>query len=224
MNVKAKKIISKSLSAVSIVLIVLLSLVLIGNVIFIVKGADESETPPSILGVTPLVVTSGSMDGDKENSFPAGSMIFIKASDGIAVGDVVTFFDPASKTGKSIVTHRIAERIEENGIVKYKTKGDDNNNADDLPITEDMVIGEYFFHIPALGSFTLFLKEPLGMLLCIGLPILAFVTYDVIKKQVLEKRSAGKNAEMEAELERLRAMVGETEKEDAENATEETSD
>lgn len=225
MNDKTKKIISKTLSVLSIVCIVLLSLVLISNMIFIIKGAGDDELPPSAFGVTPLVVTSGSMDGNEKDSFPEGSMIFIKKSDGVAVGDIVSFFDPASRSGKVIVTHRIIEAKEVNGVLKYTTKGDGNNTADSAPITEDMVIGEYFFHIPFIGSFTLFMKDPLGMLLCIGLPILAFVVYDVLKKQKLEKQQSQKAESVEAmaaELERLRSLVGEANQKASEESEENT--
>ena len=205
------KILDKLMSVVAIVLIVILSIVLIGNIVFIIKGSEGGDLPPKVLGVMPLIVTSSSMDGDNSDSFAEGSMIFVRESDGIEQGDIVTYLTPSSRNeGFIIVTHRVIEIYDENGTTYCITKGDANNAADQTPITTDMVVGEYWFHIAELGRIALFMKEPLGMLLCIGLPILIFVGYDLIKKQRSEKRKASNTAAMQAELDRLRALAGET--------------
>ena len=199
----------KFLSVIAIVLIVLLAIILVGNLVFIIRGAIGGDVPPSILGVMPLIVTSNSMEGTAEGSFPEGSMIFIRELEGIEIGKVVAFLSPSSKEGFIVVTHRIHESYEENGVTYYRTKGDSNNGVDGDPITADMILGEYWFHVDGLGDAALFLKEPIGMLLCIGLPVLLFVGYDVVKKQITDKRKAKDDAALQAELERLRALAGE---------------
>lgn len=203
-----KSVSLKIANIVSIVLICMLAVVLLNNIVFIVKGA-KSEEPPTILGITPLVVLSGSMEGEAEGAFPAGSMIFLKKAEELAVGDVIAYKDPASSK-LSIVTHRIIEVItEEDGSVYYRTKGDANNAEDPNAVSAGMVIGQYFFHLPHMGDFSLFLQEPVGMLIFIGVPIMLFITYDSIRGRMTKKKKDEGQAELEAELARLRALAGE---------------
>lgn len=203
-----KNTVSKVMSVIATILIVVLAIIFLHNVIYIIMGAN-SETPPSMFGITPLVVLSGSMDGDEAGSFPAGSMVMLKKAKDVEVGDVIAFRDPGSKKG-AIVTHRVTEvATDESGATVYYTQGDANNAADEIPIPNGNLVGEYWFHIPAIGKFVLFLKEPAGMLLCIGLPIFAFIGYDIVRGKLASKKKADKTAEMEAELERLRALAGE---------------
>jgi len=204
-----KTIISKTLSVVSIILIIVLAIIFVQNVIFIVQGAVNPNTPPKVLGVTPLVVLSGSMEGEEHGSFPSGSMLILKKAKDIEVGDVIAYRDPASMEN-AIVTHRVIQIVPgENGEVYYHTKGDANNMADASAVPANKIIGEYFLHIPHMGNFALFLQEPVGMLLFIGVPVIAFILYDVLRNQHAAKKKDSKTAQMEAELERLRALTGE---------------
>ena len=98
------------------------------------------------------------------------------------------------------------------------TKGDANNTEDPV-VGEDAVFGLYKGRIPGLGDFAMFLQKPLGMAVFIGIPVCAFIIYDIIRRQ----RSSGKKEKeteaLKAELERLRAAAGEKnpEKEDGGN-------
>ena len=185
------------------VLCVVFGFFLVCNIIIIVKGTLHPETPPTVLGVAPMVVLSGSMSGTAEDHIEVGDLIFTKQADidELQVGDVVAFMD-----GSIVVTHRIvsisADRTE------FVTKGDANNTEDE-PISADQIIGQYSGRIPKVGDFALFLQKPLGMAVFIGIPVCAFIIYDIFSRQ----RSAGKKDEetaaLKAELERLRAAAGE---------------
>ena len=200
------KINKKASTIISIVLIVLLSAILLCNLSIIIQGAVNPEEPPSLFGLTPLIVLSGSMEGDADDCFQTGSMIFTKKvdPDALVIGDVIAFHDPASKSN-AITTHRIIDvRTLDDGNRQFITKGDANNAADRLPVNEDDVVGKYSFHIGAIGTFAMFLQEPLGMLIFIGVPVAAFILFMVISKR---RAPDPKRAELEAELERLRAMA-----------------
>lgn len=203
---------SLATNIVSIVIIVLLSLILICNVWIIIQGAITPEEPPSLFGITPLVVLSGSMEGEADGCFSEGSMVFVTDVDptDLNTGDVIAFHDPALKDG-AITTHRIIE-IKDVGDTRYiRTAGDFTGKPDSpegvYPITDKDVVGIYSFHISGLGYFSDFLQSPIGMLIFIGLPILAFVVYVVLSKH---RQTAGKDkktAELEAELARLREQL-----------------
>lgn len=47
----------------------------------------------------------------------------------------------------------------------------------------------------------------IGMLLFVGLPLLAFIVYDILRRQNNINREKGKKREMEAELSRLRSIT-----------------
>lgn len=208
-------------SAICIFLIIILSIILIGNVTFIIKGALNPDTPPTVFGVVPLVALSGSMEGDLDDSFGSGSLVVMKKARDIEVGDVIAFRDPSAKE-LVIVSHRVVEITEEEGKTRYITQGDANNTPDMGTIGEEDLIGEYVFHVEKLGSFALFLREPIGMLLFIGVPVLAFVLYDIIRHKMNEKKKASQNEEMQAELARLRALAEENKTANASDVAEKT--
>ena len=52
--------------AVMIIVSVILIPILIVNLVLIVKGSVNSDTPPDVFGIAPLAVTSGSMEGERE--------------------------------------------------------------------------------------------------------------------------------------------------------------
>ena len=178
----------------------------------IIKGAVNPDEPPSIFGVTPLVVLTGSMKGDRKDSFSEGSLIFVRDTDteDLREGDVITFHDPASKKG-AITTHRINEVLQNGDTISFKTQGDANNSEDDLAVPAESVIGKYWFHMEGMGSFAMFLQGPVGMLVFIGIPALVFLVYELLRRRLNADEQNSKTAELEAEIERLRALAKEQE-------------
>lgn len=53
-------------TAVGLTLCIVLGLLLACNITILLKGTLDPDTPPSVLGVTPLVVLSGSMSDDRD--------------------------------------------------------------------------------------------------------------------------------------------------------------
>lgn len=202
-------LIQKILTGVSILLCIVFSFMLICNMTIIIKGTLYPERPPSVLGITPMVVLSGSMSGEAEDHIEVGDLIFVGKTEAeeLEVGDVIAFME-----GKVVVTHRIIEiQRDENGVLLFTTKGDANNAQDQRPVTASNLVGIYKARIPKVGDFALFLQTPMGMVLFIGLPLLAFIIYDIIRRQQYVRKESKKTAELEAELERLRKLAGERE-------------
>ncbi|MBR2009831.1 MAG: signal peptidase I [Peptococcaceae bacterium] len=205
---------SKFTSIVGAVLCIVSGFMLICNLTIIVKGTLTPEKPPSVLGVTPMVVLSGSMSGTAEDHIEVGDLIFVGKADPdeLKAGDVIAFMD-----GKVVVTHRILEvQAREDGALQYITKGDANNSTDLRPVHEDNLVGIYKARIPKLGDFALFLQTPLGMVLFIALPLMAFILYDILRRQMYAKQEAKRTDELEAELARLRKLAGENQSEKSE--------
>lgn len=191
---------------VGAVLCVVLGFLLLCNLTIIIKGTINPEKPPSVLGITPMVVLSGSMSGTQAGHIETGDLIFVGdvSADELEVGDVIAYM-----SGGSAVTHRItAIQTDEEGARQFTTKGDANNAEDTAPVTETQLVGRYLGRLPKVGDFALFLQQPLGMLLFIGVPLLAFVIYDLLRRQHYANRERAKAQQMQAELDRLRAMTG----------------
>lgn len=190
------------LTVVGTVLCAVFSFLLVCNVIIIVKGTLRPETPPTVLGVAPMVVLSGSMSGTAEDHIEVGDLIFTTTPDldSLQVGDVVAFMDD-----DVVVTHRIVDiTADKSGKKQFVTKGD-ANNTEDPAIYPESVIGVYRGRIPKLGDFALFLQKPLGMAVFIGVPVCAFVIGDVIRRRKQAQHSDEETARLREELERLKA-------------------
>ena len=200
------KVIHRIMTALGIVLCAVFGFMLICNLTIIIKGTIHPELPPSVLGTTPLVVKSGSMSGTAPGHIEVGDLIFVSPvkPEELKAGDVIAFQEKGSL---SVTTHRIVEVVkQENGAFVFSTKGDANNTVDSDPVSEDRLVGIYTGRIPKVGDFAMFMQTPLGMIVFIGIPLLAFIIYDIIRRQKYANKESRKTAELEAELERLRAM------------------
>lgn len=192
---------------IGVVICVLLAFVLVCNLTIIIKGTVDPERPPSIFGMTPMVVLSGSMSGTQEGHIEVGDLIFAEQTetDQLQEGDVISFMRDGST-----VTHRIIGiSSDDQGELLFTTKGDANEAEDTAPVSEAQIIGRYMGRLPGVGDFAMFLQRPLGMLLFIGVPLLAFIIYDILRRQKYAKLESKRTEEMAAELERFRAMAKE---------------
>ncbi len=189
------------LFAIGGVLCALLLVILACNLTIIIKGTLNPDRPPTVFGVAPMVVLSGSMSGSAEDHIEVGDLIFCTRPDVEALreGDIVSFMDD-----RIVVTHRIVKIEEQGGQKLYTTKGD-ANNAEDPPISADQIIGKYVGRIPRLGDFAIFLQTPLGMAVFIGIPVCAFIIYDIIRRQRQARKGNDEAWRLKEELDRLRA-------------------
>ena len=184
---------------------VLFGFLLICNLTILIKGTIDPHKPPSIFGVTPMVVLSGSMSGTQEGHIEVGDLIFVRETDAdeLEVGDVIAYINDGTA-----ITHRItAIRTDEDGSLLFTTKGDANAAEDAEIVTEDQLIGLYQARLPKVGDFALFLQQPLGMLLFIAVPLLAFLLYDILRRQRYAHMEKEKTKEMEQEIARLRSLT-----------------
>jgi len=106
----------------------------------------------------------------------SGSLIIVKKQPYYIEGDIITYYSQLN--GKEeIVTHRIY-RI---GGNVYLTKGDNNTAIDEYKILPRLIIGQVVAIIPDLGYIFSFAKSPVGVILIIILPALAFCSVEIIK-------------------------------------------
>ena len=86
---------NRVLTAVGVALCVIFGFLLVCNLTIIIKGALFPEKPPSVLGLTPMVVLSGSMSGEAEDHIEVGDLVFVGRADPeeLEVGDVIAYMN-----------------------------------------------------------------------------------------------------------------------------------
>lgn len=192
----------KTLTVIGTILCVILIPILLINLTLIAKSFLNKDEVPSIGGVLPLIVLTDSMYPEIES----GDLIICHTAEAeeIQVNDVIAFFDPAGN-GSSIVTHRVIEVVEENGTLSFRTRGDNNNTEDRLLVPADNLVGVYQSRIAGAGHIAMFMQSTTGLIICVVLPIILLVAYDIIRRRSYEKRKQSDTDALLAELEALRA-------------------
>lgn len=142
--------------ATALVLIAVLVVVLVPQAI----GAEAS-----------FVVLSGSM----EPAIGAGDVVVVESTtpDRIEEGDVITFTDgtnPDVSDRTDRVTHRVIEVNRSDDGVRFRTKGDANEDPDPGFVTPDQLIGEVWFTVPVIGRAVVFAGSRLGTVLLVVVP------------------------------------------------------
>lgn len=147
----------------------------------------------------------GGSDEYKGGDFAKGDVIISKFTDNIftneyKVGDIVTY-----KTGdingdgiEDNVCHRIIEVYDDNGTKCYRTKGDNNSDADQAQgdyssylrasdissvFYSDNFEGEPYEGkiIKGFGNILAFLQTRMGFFLCVLLPMIIFFMYELVR-------------------------------------------
>lgn len=171
MNPKLKKIL-KIVSNALVIFVVVLAILLHGL---------------QFVGLKPYSVLSGSM----QSVYPTGSLLYIKDinPETLEVGDIITY----KMAGGTLCTHRIVEIVpdEENPhIVRFRTKGDENDTADPL-VDYDSVVGKATFCIPLLGYLATYMAVPPGKYIAITVGI-SLILIEIIISIVLDDKDKKK--------------------------------
>lgn len=175
---KRREIIKKILS--SIIYIIIIPIITYNIFLIIMSIVNPSKTP-SFLGIKTFVIVSGSM----EPNLNVGDIVLIKTVDEqeIKVNDIISF-----REGQSIITHRIVEISEEEGIKKYITKGDNNNAKDSNAVEYEEIEGVYIVKIPKIGWLVIFLKNKIVIISIILIFYLMYIHNSNVNKKRNERR------------------------------------
>lgn len=198
---------SKLFTAFGILLCIILLPILAVNVTMIVKSYINPDEVPTFGGYSPMIVLSPSM----EDTIMTGDLIIIQETDAETVkeGEIISFFDP-DMDGTKVNTHRVMEiKIDAEGNKTFITKGDNNNAMDPSPVPAESVIGRYMFRVPGAGNVAMFMQSTPGLIVCIAVPIILLVGYDLLMKKKYDKSKKKDTDALLAELEALRAKQAE---------------
>ena len=166
---------------ISIIIYMLLIPIIIFSFIIIAKSIINPNEIPDFFGYKNFVIVSGSM----EPTIMKKDAIFIKEvpKSEINVNDIISFNED-----DVVVTHRVIEIINEDGITKYKTKGDNNNSADRNLVTYDQIEGKYQFKINQFGIIIEILKNKLTLFILVAIIIFTSLYQNRLNKRKKERK------------------------------------
>lgn len=185
---------------VSIVLCLIFIPVIVINLTLVIHSYTNPDALPSAFGIKPAIVLSGSM----EPTIQTGDLVFIHETDAAPqVGDVICYMTSEG----SAVTHRVTQiTTDSDGNVQYITQGDANNTEDSVPVSLGQIEGIWQGQrFGGVGNALLFMQTPVGIIVCLVCPLIVFVLWDIWRRRRLSKAEAARTAQLQAELEALKA-------------------
>lgn len=158
-------------------LIIVVAILIFATAFQVIRFATGTSTPL-------LVVVSKSM----EPTIKKGDLIIIAHKDPakLEVDDIIVFHNDLCldvrqwfifREESDLCVHRIYEKIEGDGAITFRTKGDNNPGPDPWIVTSDQVEGRVIAPpIPYIGTISMILQPPINYLLIVGLILLIIFT------------------------------------------------
>jgi signal peptidase len=121
------------------------------------------------------IVLSGSM----EPAIQTGSVVVSRpiAADEVRAGDIIMFASPA---GHTLTTHRVIKVGPKDDELYFTTKGDANKGADINSVAPSQIVGIIVFSVPYLGYLISFIKTPLGLVICLIVPVAVLIISELL--------------------------------------------
>ena len=205
------------------VLCVILIPLLAVNITLIVKGALYPDELTDVFNIAPVAIDNTYMEGENEGCFNEGALVFIKTFDSdeerqaVKQGDVVAFRWLDDDGSVNFTVYRIlgVTRDEETGLITSVSVRADNvpegEGTAPVPVEIGDVVGILNGSVDHLGAFAMFLMQPLGVLLFVGVPVVIYVVVDIIRITIhnrkVRKAESDELRDKDEEIARLRALV-----------------
>ena len=205
------------------VLCVILIPLLAVNITLIVKGALYPDELTDVFNIAPVAIDNTYMEGENEGCFNEGALVFIKTFDtdeerqAVEQGDVVAFRWLEDDGSVNFTVYRIlgVTRDEETGLITSVSVRADNvpegEGTAPIPVEIGDVVGILNGSVDHLGAFAMFLMQPLGVLLFVGVPVVIYVVVDIIRITIhnrkVRKAESDELRDKDEEIARLRALV-----------------
>ncbi len=213
--------VSKAAKVVFIITVVVCAIlipILILNSIMIVKLCVNPDEAPSLFGYAPRMVT----EEDLEPDIMKGDIIFGRVVDPseIKVGDTILFFGTSSKDRDKILVQKVSAIVEnDDGSLKgwntnelgKEFKGDENATTTFTVPAKNLVGVWEGARVPVLADVMLFMQSIPGMIICVVIPMLLIIGYEILREKKEKKQAKADTAALMAELEALRALQNQAE-------------
>ncbi|MBQ9461937.1 MAG: signal peptidase I [Clostridia bacterium] len=198
-------------------------------VTILVFSSTNNNGVPQLFGLIPMTVESPSM----RPTFEQGDLIITKQIDDpttLQEGDVISFWTIID--GQKVKnTHRIVRIENNNGVLSFITRGDNNPIDDEMPTYPADIIGKWTgVSMGGAGNIVAFLRTRLGFFICILIPMVLFFLFELYKfiVTVVRVRRPAEAPQLDEEEIKRRAieeyLAAQKEKEANEKSDEKKSD
>lgn len=156
-----------------------IALILVSVFVLLSVVLTPAGQVPQVLGYSVFRVMTGSM----EPEIPEDSLLVVKNTppEEIVPGDVISFFSPDPMLEGAVNTHRVVRIEEENGAIRFITKGDANLIEDTYPVDDSLLVGKAVFKSYGLGKAVSLLSNPLVFGTIILLPLLVILLMNLYR-------------------------------------------
>lgn len=191
----------KTFNIIKNVVIWLIFAIAVAMMIFTIVSVNTfDQNNRSLFGYKAFTVRTDSM---KATDFDSGDLIFVKSVDPATLneGDIIAFTSQDDEYYGETITHKIrAKTVDADGNDAFITYGTTTGDDDKIPVAHAFVLGKYVGKIPNIGAFFLFLKQPIGYIICIFVPFLLLILYQgIICIKLFRRYKKEQMSEIEAE-------------------------
>ncbi|OQB51526.1 MAG: Signal peptidase I W [Firmicutes bacterium ADurb.Bin146] len=172
----------KGLKIVGNILLWLFVVIAVFMTIIAFSSTKNQNGVAVIFGRMPITILSESMDPTlKKGDLIISHELSADQKGSLKEDDIITYKVDLNGDGfMELNTHRIISIRTEGGYVYYTTKGDNNAIADTKEVRYDAVVGVYNGRrVPGIGSVLNFLQTPPGFLVCVVIPLVLFLLYEI---------------------------------------------
>lgn len=169
-KIKNRKITKKILKIITLNVLMIL---------FIINLILSFEENTHILGIYMFNIVSESM----EPTLEINDVVVVQKCEPsqLQIGDIITF----EQDGR-IISHRILDITSTNSVIKFETKGDNNEIPDPDILDSGQVYGKVLFKIKRIGKIISYIQNVRGF---INIAIFAVIVYILVSLRDKQKNS-----------------------------------
>ena len=158
-------------------------------ILFIINLILSFEENTHILGIYMFNIVSESM----EPTLKINDVVVVKKCEATQLqkGDIITF----QQDGRTI-SHRILDITKDKNIIKFRTKGDNNEIPDSDLVPESQVYGKVVFSIKKIGNIISYIQNIRGLINIVFFVIIVYILVSLRDKQKNTRKMKRKKYEI----------------------------
>lgn len=158
-------------------------------ILFIINLILSFEENTHIFGIYMFNIVSESM----EPTLEVNDVVVVKKCESLQLqkGDIITF----QQDGRTI-SHRILDITKDKNIIKFRTKGDNNEIPDSDLIPESQVYGKVLFSIRKIGKIISYIQNIRGLINIVFFVIIVYILVSLRDKQKNTRKMKRKKYEI----------------------------
>ena len=158
-------------------------------ILFIINLILSFEENTHIFGIYMFNIVSESM----EPTLKINDVVVVKKCEATQLqkGDIITF----QQDGRTI-SHRILDITKDKNIIKFRTKGDNNEIPDSDLVPESQVYGKVVFSIKKIGKIICYIQNIRGLINIVFFVIIVYILVSLRDKQKNTRKMKRKKYEI----------------------------